>query len=210
MNREISINKCTLSGVSRISGEKLLCSTGSPVWGSVITQRDGWRQGREASKEGDCVSHSVMSDSLQPQGLQPTRLLCPWNSPGKNTGVDCHSLLQRNFPTQGSNPGPLPRRPILYCLSYREVSYRKGREVCIITADLHCCMAEKKVNEESEKVGLKLNIQKTSWHLVPSLHGKQMGKQWKQGQTSFLGGSKITADGDCSHEIKRHSLEGNL
>ena len=37
MNREISINKCTLSGVSRISGEKLLCSTGSPVWGSVIT-----------------------------------------------------------------------------------------------------------------------------------------------------------------------------
>ena len=38
-----------------------------------------------------------------------------------------------------------------------------------------------KVKEESEKVGLKLNIQKTkSWHLVPSLHGKQMGKQWKQ------------------------------
>ena len=38
-----------------------------------------------------------------------------------------------------------------------------------------------KVKEESEKVGLKLNIQKTKiWHLVPSLHGKQMGKQWKQ------------------------------
>ena len=38
-----------------------------------------------------------------------------------------------------------------------------------------------KVKEESEKVGLKLNIQKTkSWHLVPSSHGKQMGKQWKQ------------------------------
>ena len=39
-----------------------------------------------------------------------------------------------------------------------------------------------KVKVESEKVGLKLNIQKTngSWHLVPSLHGKQMGKQWKQ------------------------------
>ena len=40
------------------------------------------------------------------------RLLCPWNSPGKNTGVDCHSLLQRNFPTQESNPGYLhPRFP---------------------------------------------------------------------------------------------------
>ena len=38
-----------------------------------------------------------------------------------------------------------------------------------------------KVKEESEKVGLKLNIQKLrSWHLVPSLHGKQMGKQWKE------------------------------
>ena len=50
----------------------------------------------------------------------PTRLLCPWNSPGKNTGVYCHSLLQKNFPSQGSNPG-LPRhRQILYCLSYGE------------------------------------------------------------------------------------------
>ena len=46
-----------------------------------------------------------------------------------------------------------------------------------------------------------------SWHLVPSLHGKQMQKQWKQWQTIFLG-SKITADGDCSHEIKRHLLLG--
>ena len=35
--------------------------------------------------------------------LQPTRLLCPWDSPGKNTGVGCHSLLQGIFPTQGSN-----------------------------------------------------------------------------------------------------------
>ena len=43
-----------------------------------------------------------------------------------------------------------------------------------------------KVKEESEKVGLKLNIQKLrSWHPVPSPHGKKMGKQWKQGQTSF-------------------------
>ena len=47
-----------------------------------------------------------------------------------------------------------------------------------------------KVKEESEKVGLELNIQKKlrSWHLVPSLHGKQMGKQWKQCQTLFFEG----------------------
>ena len=60
-----------------------------------------------------------------------------------------------------------------------------------------------------EKAGVKLSIQKTkSWHPVPSLHGKYMGKQWKQCQTLLLGGSKITADGDCSHEIKRRLLLG--
>ena len=51
-----------------------------------------------------------------------------------------------------------------------------------------------KVKEESEKVGLKLNIQK-SWHPVPSLHGKESGKQWKLSDFIFLG-SKVTADGD--------------
>ena len=45
-----------------------------------------------------------MSDSLQRYGLQPTMLLCPWDSPGKNTGVGCHTLLQGIFPTQGLNP----------------------------------------------------------------------------------------------------------
>ena len=45
----------------------------------------------------------VESESLQPHGLYPARLLCPWNSPGKNTGMGCHSLLQGIFPTQGSN-----------------------------------------------------------------------------------------------------------
>ena len=49
------------------------------------------------------LSCSVMSNSLQPPGLQPARLLCPWDSPGKNTGVGCHFLLQGIFPTQGLN-----------------------------------------------------------------------------------------------------------
>ena len=65
-----------------------------------------------------------------------------------------------------------------------------------------------KEKEESEKVGLKHNIQKTKIMASgPSLHGKQMGKQWKQWETLF-GGSKITADGDCSHEIKRRLFLG--
>ena len=61
-----------------------------------------------------------------------------------------------------------------------------------------------KVKVESEKVGLKLNIQKTKIMASgPALHGKEMGKQWKQCQTLFFWAPKITADGDCSHEIKR-------
>ena len=65
-----------------------------------------------------------------------------------------------------------------------------------------------KVKEESEKACLKLNIKKgRTWHLGPSLHGKYMGKQWKQWQTYFLS-SNITADGDWSHEIKRCLLLG--
>ena len=45
---------------------------------------------------GETVSRSVVSDSLRPHGLQLTRLLCPWNSPDKNTGVGCYFLLLRN------------------------------------------------------------------------------------------------------------------
>ena len=45
-----------------------------------------------------------MSDSLQPHGLQPARLLCPRDSLEKNAGVDCHALLQRYPPNPGIEP----------------------------------------------------------------------------------------------------------
>ena len=50
------------------------------------------------------LSRAVVSDTLWPHGLQPTRLLCACGFPGRNTGVGCHSLFQGIFPTQGSNP----------------------------------------------------------------------------------------------------------
>ena len=50
------------------------------------------------------LSHSVVSNSLGPHGLQSSRLLCPWDSPGKSTGVGCHDLLQGIFLIQGLNP----------------------------------------------------------------------------------------------------------
>ena len=56
-----------------------------------------------------CKVTSSMPNSLQTHGLEPARLLCPWDSPGKNTGVGCHVLPQRFFPTQESNPGIEPR-----------------------------------------------------------------------------------------------------
>ena len=65
------------------------------------------------------VSCSVMPDSLWPLGLQPTRLISPWDFPGKDTGVGCHFHLQGIFPTQGLNPGTLHCRQILYRLSYK-------------------------------------------------------------------------------------------
>ena len=58
-------------------------------------------------------SLSVVSDSLRPHGLQPTRLLCPWNSLGKKTGVGSHSLLQGTFPVQGLNLGLIERTSLV-------------------------------------------------------------------------------------------------
>ena len=86
------------------------------------------------------VSNLVVSNSSRPHRLQPTRLLRPWDFPGKSTGMGCHCLLphglyrpwnspvqntedlpllQGIFPTQGSNPGLPPCRQILYQLSHK-------------------------------------------------------------------------------------------
>ena len=68
-----------------------------------------------------------------------------------------------------------------------------------------------KVKLESEKVGLKLNIQKTKIMAVSAINSWQTDGETVETVSDFIfGGSKITADGDCSHEIKRHSLEGKL
>ena len=60
---------------------------------------------------------------LQPCGLWPTRLLCPWNSLGKNTGVGCHSFLPGIFPTLELNPRLLLGRWILYHWATRKALY---------------------------------------------------------------------------------------
>ena len=67
------------------------------------------------------------------------------------------------------------------------------------------------VKVESEKVGLKLNIQKTKIMASDPITSWEIDGETMETVSDFIFlGSKITADGDCSHEIKRHSLEGKL
>ena len=73
----------------------------------------------------ECLAVSLASSTPEMLVAQSCLTLCdptnyPWESPGKNTGVDCRSLLQRIFLTQGSNSGLLHCRQLLYHLSYRE------------------------------------------------------------------------------------------
>ena len=72
-------------------------------------------QGSLSIKLCACSVTSVVSNTLQPHGPQPTRLLCPWDFPSKNTGLGFHALLQEICLTQGSNPRLLSYRQILYC-----------------------------------------------------------------------------------------------
>ena len=68
----------------------------------LITTTDG----KKKKKKGCVDPHTqlpVLSNSLQPRGLRPARLLRPWDSPGKSTGVVCHALPQGIFLTRGSN-----------------------------------------------------------------------------------------------------------
>ena len=121
-------------------------------------------------------------------------------------------------PAHGGERGMPAHHPLLPCVSehllYRVISsvsthlvftclpFPEGGSLCFLlslfpmeisqsTLVTNCVSFLMKVKEESEKVGLKLNIGKLrSWHLVPSLHGKYMGKQWKQYQTLFWGAPK--------------------
>ena len=99
------------------------CRTGGPLWDLYDFSK--WLNSKvqeESNLRDWCcavLSHSAMSDSLRPHGLWPTRLLCPWDSPGKNTEVGCHALLQGTCPTQGLNTGLLHCRQILYSLSHQ-------------------------------------------------------------------------------------------
>ena len=106
-----------------------------------------------------------------PTDLQPTRLLCPWSSPGKNTGVGCHSLLQRLFPTQGLNPSLPHCRQVLYHLKPQ----RSPKQALIKRRCLRACseVCEMKVGLEAEQIQMQA--------LVPSSRVcvmQKVGPRW--------------------------------
>ena len=90
------------------------------------------------SPVSESASRSVVSNSLRPHGLYS-----PWNSPGQNTGVGSLSLFQGIFPTQGSNPGLLHCRRILYQLSHKDLSsenvtiFLQSTSLCPIDSSFH-------------------------------------------------------------------------
>ena len=90
--------------------------------------------------EASVVLTAQLCLTLRPHGLQPTRLLCPWNSPVKNTGASSHSLLQGIFPIQGSNLRLPHCRHILYRLSHQG------------SPDIRCCLPEKELRKEIPEV----------------------------------------------------------
>ena len=117
---------------------------------------------RWMGKEVAGRSCSVMSNSLQPCGLEPTRLFCPWDFPSKNTGVGCHFLLQGILLTQGPNPCPPTSSALLVDslpLSHQEspwLSYQKPKRTLKITREKYFMYKESsirlKANFSSENI----------------------------------------------------------
>ena len=102
-------------------GPKPVCQKNS-LFREVISHlrpSTDWMRSTHTTDETKTVKSPSRVRLLAPHGLQPARLLCPWNSPSKNTGVGCHFLLQGIFPTQGLNPGLLHHSQILYCLGHQ-------------------------------------------------------------------------------------------
>ena len=83
-----------------------------------------------------------------PMECSLARLLCPWNSPGKNPGVGCHSLLQEIFPIHRSKLGLLHCRPIIYHLSHHEKPLRK-LEVNFAYVNIEDENSKEKLGEEA-------------------------------------------------------------
>ena len=103
-------------------------------------------------------SHSVVSNSFRPHGLQPARLPCPWDFPGKNIGVVCHFLLQGIFLTQGLNPCLLCWRASSLPLSHQGSPVNIGVHVSFPIRLLSGCMSRSRIAGSSESSSVSCSV----------------------------------------------------
>ena len=139
----------------------------SPGEGSLLTRGASER----GVLESESMSRTRLSDwmhthtHMQPHGLQPTRLLCLWDTPAKNTAADCHFFLQEIFPTQELNLGAsLVVQWLRACLARQETLVRS-----LVQEDPICCGA-------AEPVCLTYQSPST---LEPVLRHKERPLQWE-------------------------------
>ena len=123
----------------------LICKTGNMCWQYVLQKIIWWFLERRLCKAPPgpvCVSRSVRL--LRPHGPCPSSFLCPWDPPGKNTGEGSCFLLQGIFPTQGSNPGLLHCRRILYHLRHEEApELQRMGTIAIVLTCIWCWRSRK-------------------------------------------------------------------
>ena len=144
------------------------------------------------------------------------------DSPGRNTGVSCHALLQGIFPTQRLNPGLLHCRWIPYCLSHQG-SPRILYGLSILLQEIVPTQELNRGLLHCRRILYQLSYQGSSLYTLSALKflytnfpiravykylTLNNGETVETVSDFILGGSKITADGDCSHEIKRRLLLG--
>ena len=151
-----------------------------------------WAQVPMKHPHGYCLkwkwkwSRSVMSNSLRPHGLRPTRLLHPWDFTGKGTGVGCHFLLQGIFPTQESNPGLpycnrrytlwAPRKPE-YCLNCSSIY---GSELEIVGV-LYIIFPRDRYRDDGWSCllgwDIKQNVRRWTWGMITSGYKQEQKEQ---------------------------------
>ena len=108
------LSACPAVVLGSCVGDTLWELAGPPCLGHLLHQTGGVTLKMEGGREHAWCVLSGPCLSLRPRGLQPARLRCPWDSPGRNTGVGCRCLLQGIFPTQGSHPGLLRCKRAVY------------------------------------------------------------------------------------------------
>ena len=170
---------------------------GSPIPGILQARTLEWVAISFSNDESEKWkwSHSVMSNSQQPHGLQPTRFLCPWDFPGKSIGVGCHFLLQRIFPTYDLNSLTLyadthlsyQGSPSVRMAIIKKSTDKKYWTGCGENGTLLHCWWECKLKwmkatmENSVEIPLKTEIKTAIWCSNPTAgHTHQENQNWKR------------------------------